>query len=68
MVLNVYSDYINNFTNSMALIKKACMTKPAFLEFLKVHTCNIVVLYSRVWYFTYEEVDHNKTQQWSLND
>uniref|UniRef100_A0A3P8V4W0 Rho guanine nucleotide exchange factor 10 like n=1 Tax=Cynoglossus semilaevis TaxID=244447 RepID=A0A3P8V4W0_CYNSE len=35
MVLNVYSDYINNFTNSMALIKKACMTKPAFLEFLK---------------------------------
>uniref|UniRef100_A0A7N8WSP3 Rho guanine nucleotide exchange factor 10-like protein n=1 Tax=Mastacembelus armatus TaxID=205130 RepID=A0A7N8WSP3_9TELE len=35
MVLNVYSDYINNFTNAMALIKKACMSKPAFLEFLK---------------------------------
>uniref|UniRef100_A0A4W6CSU2 Rho guanine nucleotide exchange factor 10 like n=1 Tax=Lates calcarifer TaxID=8187 RepID=A0A4W6CSU2_LATCA len=28
MVLNVYSDYINNFTNAMALIKKACMSKP----------------------------------------
>ncbi|XP_027142070.1 rho guanine nucleotide exchange factor 10-like protein [Larimichthys crocea] len=35
MVLNVYSDYINNFTNAMALIKKACISKPAFLEFLK---------------------------------
>uniref|UniRef100_A0A8C1GME4 Rho guanine nucleotide exchange factor (GEF) 10-like a n=1 Tax=Cyprinus carpio TaxID=7962 RepID=A0A8C1GME4_CYPCA len=35
MVLDVYSDYVNNFTNAMALIKKACMSKPAFLEFLK---------------------------------
>uniref|UniRef100_A0A8C1BGU8 Rho guanine nucleotide exchange factor (GEF) 10-like b n=1 Tax=Cyprinus carpio carpio TaxID=630221 RepID=A0A8C1BGU8_CYPCA len=35
MVLDVYSDYINNFTNAMGLIKKACMSKPAFLEFLK---------------------------------
>ncbi|CAJ1055205.1 rho guanine nucleotide exchange factor 10-like protein isoform X2 [Xyrichtys novacula] len=35
MVLNVYSDYINNFTNAMALIKKACMSKPTFLDFLK---------------------------------
>jgi len=36
MVLDVYSEYVNNFTNAMALIKKACMSKPAFLEFLKV--------------------------------
>lgn len=36
MVLDVYSDYVNNFTNAMALIKKACMSKPAFLDFLKV--------------------------------
>lgn len=36
MVINVYSDYINNFTHSMALIKKACTSKPAFLDFLKV--------------------------------
>uniref|UniRef100_A0A8C7KAI6 Rho guanine nucleotide exchange factor 10 like n=1 Tax=Oncorhynchus kisutch TaxID=8019 RepID=A0A8C7KAI6_ONCKI len=36
MVLDVYSDYVNNFTNAMALIKKACISKPAFLEFLKV--------------------------------
>ncbi|XP_062311987.1 rho guanine nucleotide exchange factor 10-like protein, partial [Osmerus eperlanus] len=35
MVLDVYSDYVNNFTNAMALIKKACMSKAAFLEFLK---------------------------------
>ncbi|XP_068453209.1 rho guanine nucleotide exchange factor 10-like protein [Clinocottus analis] len=35
MVLEVYSDYINNFTNAMTLIKKACMSKPAFLDFLK---------------------------------
>lgn len=36
MVLNVYSEYINNFTHSMSLIKKACMSKAAFLDFLKV--------------------------------
>ncbi|XP_040084428.1 rho guanine nucleotide exchange factor 10-like protein [Oryx dammah] len=35
MVLDVYSDYVNNFTSAMAIIKKACLTKPAFLEFLK---------------------------------
>uniref|UniRef100_A0A452G3X8 DH domain-containing protein n=1 Tax=Capra hircus TaxID=9925 RepID=A0A452G3X8_CAPHI len=35
VVLDVYSDYVNNFTNAMAIIKKACLTKPAFLEFLK---------------------------------
>lgn len=36
VVLDVYSDYVNNFTNAMSIIKKACLTKPAFLEFLKV--------------------------------
>uniref|UniRef100_A0A8V0Z838 Rho guanine nucleotide exchange factor 10-like protein n=1 Tax=Gallus gallus TaxID=9031 RepID=A0A8V0Z838_CHICK len=35
MVLDVYSDYVNNFTTAMSLIKKACLTKPAFLDFLK---------------------------------
>uniref|UniRef100_A0AAY4ETI1 DH domain-containing protein n=1 Tax=Denticeps clupeoides TaxID=299321 RepID=A0AAY4ETI1_9TELE len=35
MVVDVYSDYVNNFTNAMAIIKKACMSKPAFLDFLK---------------------------------
>ncbi|XP_051028058.1 rho guanine nucleotide exchange factor 10-like protein isoform X2 [Acomys russatus] len=35
MVLDVYSDYVNNFTHAMSIIKKACLTKPAFLEFLK---------------------------------
>ena len=36
MVLDGYSDYVNNFTTAMSLIKKACLTKPAFLDFLKV--------------------------------
>ncbi|XP_040182993.1 rho guanine nucleotide exchange factor 10-like protein isoform X3 [Rana temporaria] len=35
MVLDVYSEYVNNFTNAMNLIKRACLTKPAFLEFLR---------------------------------
>ncbi|NXY17898.1 ARGAL protein, partial [Atrichornis clamosus] len=35
MVLDVYSDYVNNFSTAMALIKKGCLTKPAFLDFLK---------------------------------
>lgn len=35
MVLDVYSDYVNNFTHAMSVIKKACLTKPAFLDFLK---------------------------------
>ncbi|XP_058487431.1 rho guanine nucleotide exchange factor 10-like protein isoform X2 [Solea solea] len=35
MVLDVYSEYVNNFTTAMALIKKACLSKPAFLDFLK---------------------------------
>ncbi|NWH56840.1 ARGAL protein, partial [Geococcyx californianus] len=35
MVVDVYSDYVNNFTTAMSLIKKACLTKPAFLDFLK---------------------------------
>ncbi|XP_058160267.1 rho guanine nucleotide exchange factor 10-like protein isoform X2 [Dasypus novemcinctus] len=35
VVLDVYSDYVNNFTSAMSTIKKACLTKPAFLEFLK---------------------------------
>lgn len=53
MVLNVYSDYINNFTSAMALIKKACMSKPAFLDFLKVHptTQHLAVMYSERLYF-----------------
>jgi len=38
MVLEVYSDYINNFTNALTLIKKACMSKLAFLDFLKVNS------------------------------
>uniref|UniRef100_A0A8C8M150 DH domain-containing protein n=1 Tax=Oncorhynchus tshawytscha TaxID=74940 RepID=A0A8C8M150_ONCTS len=42
MVLDVYSDYVNNFTNAMALIKKACMSKPAFLEFIKMKRASSV--------------------------
>ncbi|XP_031760708.1 rho guanine nucleotide exchange factor 10-like protein isoform X5 [Xenopus tropicalis] len=35
IVLDVYSEYVNNFTNAMTVIKKACLTKPAFLDFLR---------------------------------
>lgn len=54
MVLDVYSDYVNNFTNAMALIKKACMSKPAFLEFLKV---SLVLLLKCIWGFFVNSVD-----------
>lgn len=50
MVLDVYSDYVNNFTNAMALIKKACMSKPAFLEFLKV-SFKPRAQYSSIYFF-----------------
>ncbi|XP_016047280.1 rho guanine nucleotide exchange factor 10 isoform X3 [Erinaceus europaeus] len=35
MVLDAYSEYVNNFSTAMAILKKTCATKPAFLEFLK---------------------------------
>lgn len=38
MVLDAYSEYVNNFSTAVAVLKKTCATKPAFLEFLKVKT------------------------------
>ncbi|KAM5264627.1 rho guanine nucleotide exchange factor 10 [Ctenodactylus gundi] len=35
MVLDAYSEYVNNFSTAVAILKKTCVTKPAFLEFLK---------------------------------
>ncbi|XP_054978135.1 rho guanine nucleotide exchange factor 10 isoform X1 [Sorex araneus] len=35
MVLDAYSEYVNNFSSAVAILKKTCATKPAFLEFLK---------------------------------
>ncbi|XP_071466741.1 rho guanine nucleotide exchange factor 10 isoform X2 [Marmota flaviventris] len=35
MVLDAYSEYVNNFSTAMAMLKKTCAAKPAFLEFLK---------------------------------
>ncbi|XP_043929440.1 rho guanine nucleotide exchange factor 10 isoform X2 [Protopterus annectens] len=35
MVLDAYSEYVNNFSTAVGLIKKTCTTKPTFLEFLK---------------------------------
>lgn len=37
MVLDAYREYVNNFSTAMAVVRKACATKPNFLEFLKVH-------------------------------
>ncbi|XP_004869627.1 rho guanine nucleotide exchange factor 10 isoform X3 [Heterocephalus glaber] len=35
MVLDAYSEYVNNFGTAVAILKKTCATKPTFLEFLK---------------------------------
>ncbi|XP_049646279.1 rho guanine nucleotide exchange factor 10 isoform X1 [Suncus etruscus] len=35
MVLDAYSEYVNNFSSAVAVLKKTCATKPAFLQFLK---------------------------------
>lgn len=36
MVLDAYREYVNNFSTAMAVVRKTCASKPAFLEFLKV--------------------------------
>ena len=36
MVFDVYSAYVNNFTEAMETAKKLARQKPAFSEFLKV--------------------------------
>lgn len=36
MVLDAYSEYVNNFSLAMGVVRKACATKPCFLDFLKV--------------------------------
>ncbi|KAM4042538.1 rho guanine nucleotide exchange factor 10 isoform 3-T3 [Anomaloglossus baeobatrachus] len=35
MVLDAYSEYVNNFSTAVGVLRKTCATKPAFLEFLK---------------------------------
>ncbi|XP_035235837.1 rho guanine nucleotide exchange factor 10 isoform X2 [Anguilla anguilla] len=35
MVLDAYSEYVNNFSTAMGVLKKTCASKPAFVEFLK---------------------------------
>lgn len=35
MVLDVYSDYVNNFISVMFIIKKVCFIKFVFFEFFK---------------------------------
>lgn len=39
MVLDAYSEYVNNFSTAMAVVRKTCASKPAFLDFLKVSDC-----------------------------
>ncbi|KAH0622031.1 hypothetical protein JD844_023928 [Phrynosoma platyrhinos] len=36
MVLDAYSEYVNNFSTAVGILKKSCATKPSFLEFLKL--------------------------------
>ncbi|XP_054469736.1 rho guanine nucleotide exchange factor 10 isoform X2 [Anoplopoma fimbria] len=35
MVLDAYSEYVNNFSTAMTVVRKTCAAKPGFLEFLK---------------------------------
>uniref|UniRef100_A0A665W4T8 Rho guanine nucleotide exchange factor 10 n=1 Tax=Echeneis naucrates TaxID=173247 RepID=A0A665W4T8_ECHNA len=35
MVLDAYSEYVNNFSNAMSVVRKTCASKPGFLDFLK---------------------------------
>nr|XP_040055874.1 rho guanine nucleotide exchange factor 10 isoform X2 [Gasterosteus aculeatus aculeatus] len=35
MLLDAYSEYVNNFSTAMAVVRKTCASKPGFLEFLK---------------------------------
>ncbi|XP_054894379.1 rho guanine nucleotide exchange factor 10 isoform X2 [Poeciliopsis prolifica] len=35
MVLDAYSEYVNNFSTAMAVVRKTCASKSGFLEFLK---------------------------------
>ncbi|NWI77053.1 ARHGA factor, partial [Dryoscopus gambensis] len=35
MVLDAYSEYVNNFSTAVGILKKSCATKPAFSDFLK---------------------------------
>uniref|UniRef100_H2MS55 Rho guanine nucleotide exchange factor 10 n=1 Tax=Oryzias latipes TaxID=8090 RepID=H2MS55_ORYLA len=35
MVLDAYSEYVNNFSTAMAVVRKTCISKPGFLDFLK---------------------------------
>uniref|UniRef100_F6VLV6 Rho guanine nucleotide exchange factor 10 n=1 Tax=Ornithorhynchus anatinus TaxID=9258 RepID=F6VLV6_ORNAN len=35
MVLDAYSEYVNNFSTAVGILKKTCATKPHFLDFLK---------------------------------
>ncbi|XP_075718044.1 rho guanine nucleotide exchange factor 10 isoform X3 [Rhinoderma darwinii] len=35
MVLDAYSEYVNNFSTAVGVLRKTCATKPAFFEFLK---------------------------------
>lgn len=44
MVLDAYSEYVNNFSTAMAVVRKTCTTKPGFLEFLKVCVQHIQLL------------------------
>uniref|UniRef100_A0A671PNV4 Rho guanine nucleotide exchange factor 10 n=1 Tax=Sinocyclocheilus anshuiensis TaxID=1608454 RepID=A0A671PNV4_9TELE len=40
MVLDAYSEYVNNFSLAMGVVRKACAAKPCFLDFLKALSCS----------------------------
>ena len=48
VVLDIYSDFINNFNHAMEVAKQESKKKSAFADFLKVSTC----VFLGCWYFT----------------
>lgn len=49
MVLDAYSEYVNNFSTAVGILKKTCATKPAFLDFLKVSSLKLKTAAHVIW-------------------
>ena len=50
MVLEAYSEYVNNFAKAMDTIKLACKTHLAFAQLLKVPKTHLLVLIEHMRY------------------
>lgn len=60
MVVNVYSEYVNNFPMAMEEIKAAQISKPGLEEFLNVSKLR-VTQYLMFCYFFNKQIERSKT-------